>query len=189
MISDVFPRFFPGVGRDGAVGLPPMAVAVLLLVLFPGCQPDATSARGHTEADVAAVNHTLDQIHAQAARADFDAYFDLYSKQAVFLGTDATERWPMADFKAYAQPRFEDRGGWEYHVLERHVDFAPGGDVAWFDERLENVNMGETRGSGVLLREDGAWKVAQYNLTVLVPNELARSIVQQIREHEQDTDN
>lgn len=164
------------------------AAILLIAVLFAGCQSAPNGAADEsapvTEADMDAVNTTLDEIHAQAARADYDAYFDLYSDQAVFLGTDATERWPIDAFKAYARPRFTDGGGWDYRVLERHVDFAPGGDVAWFDERLENVNMGETRGSGVLLRENGAWKVAQYNLTVLVPNELAREVVQRIREHQ-----
>ncbi len=163
-----------------------MHTYLLMAIMFVGCQsaPDTTDATDPTEADIVAVNTALDQVHEQAARADFDAYFALYSDKAVFLGTDATERWPIADFKAYARPRFEDGGGWEYHVLERHVDFAPDGNVAWFDERLENVNMGETRGSGVLLRENGAWKIAQYNLTVLVPNELARDIVQRIREYQ-----
>ncbi len=162
-----------------------IAATVLATGVLTGCQaaPDAAPAAA-SAADLEAVNATLDGIHEQAARADYEAYFDLYSDQAVFLGTDATERWPIDDFKAYARPRFTDGGGWEYHVLERHVDFAPGGDVAWFDERLENANMGETRGSGVLLREDGAWKVAQYNLTVLVPNDLARDVVQRIREHQ-----
>jgi ketosteroid isomerase-like protein len=34
----------------------------------------------------------LDALHARASAADFDGYFELYTDDAVFLGTDATER-------------------------------------------------------------------------------------------------
>ena len=66
-------------------------------------------------------------------------------------------------------------------MLERHVYIASGAKTAWFDERLENEGLGETRGSGVLLKENGEWKVAQYNLTIPIPNELSRDVVRQIR--------
>jgi hypothetical protein len=45
-----------------------------------------------------------------------------------------------------------------------------------------NASLGETRGSGVLLREDGRWRVAQYNLTIPIPNELAGDVALRIRE-------
>lgn len=35
-----------------------------------------------------------------------------------------------------------------------------------------NEKYGECRGSGVLLREGGEWRIAQYNLTVPIPNDL-----------------
>ena len=55
------------------------------------------------------------------------------------------------------------------------------GGVAWFDERLHNAKLGTCRGSGVLVRQeqddgDGAWKVAQYNLMMAVPNEHALEV-------------
>ncbi len=121
-----------------------------------------------------AVNEVLDQIHLQASRADFDAYFALYTDDAVFLGTDASERWPIAEFKEYTRARFATGTGWTYEVRERHVVVRD--DVAWFDERLYNENLGNTRGSGVLLRTESGWKVAQYNLTMLIPNEVAREV-------------
>ena len=42
----------------------------------------------------------------------------------------------------------------------------------------------ETRGSGVLVLREGEWKVAQYNLTIPIPNPLAGDVVRQIRELE-----
>ncbi len=55
------------------------------------------------------------------------------------------------------------------------------GTTAWFDERLFNETYGETRGTGVLVLRDGSWRIAQYNLTIPVPNELASDLVGRIR--------
>jgi len=49
---------------------------------------------------------------------------------------------------------------------------------------LENETLGTTRGSGVLVKEKGEWKISQYNLTIPVPNQLAREFVARIRELE-----
>ncbi len=127
------------------------------------------------------ISRVLDALHTKASEADFEGYFDLYASEAVFLGTDATERWPRDEFMAYTKVRFDTGTGWTYTPIERHVTIAPGGQTAWFDERLDNANIGESRGSGVLVLEDGEWKIAQYNLTVPVPNDLLRGVAEQIR--------
>ncbi len=127
------------------------------------------------------VSEVLDALHGAASEADFDRYFGLYADEAVFLGTDATERWTREEFMAYTKVRFDAGTGWTYTKLERHISIAPNGETAWFDERLENEGLGETRGSGVLVREGGGWKIAHYNLTIPIPNELARDVARQIR--------
>jgi hypothetical protein len=63
----------------------------------------------------------------------------------------------------------------------RHIAFDPSGTVAWFDELLDNAHYGETRGTGVLRRIGGAWKIEQYHLTIPVPNALADTVVKMIR--------
>lgn len=128
-----------------------------------------------------AVEAVLDDFHRAASEADGDAYFGLFAAEGVFLGTDATERWTVDEFRAYAKPFFDQGRGWTYKPLERHVSISDDGGTAWFDERLHNDGLGETRGSGVLVRRGGAWKVAQYNLTIPVPNELAAELVERIR--------
>lgn len=40
----------------------------------------------------------------------------------------------------------------------------------WFDELLES-RIGPCRGSGVLLRSGDTFRIAQYNLTLTIPNE------------------
>jgi hypothetical protein len=125
---------------------------------------------------------TLDALHEAASEADGDRYFALFAEEGVFYGTDATERWTVEEFKAYALPFFDQGRGWTYTPTERHVYISDDGSTAWFDERLENAGLGETRGTGVLVRRDGAWKLAQYNLTIPVPNSLAGELVARIRE-------
>jgi ketosteroid isomerase-like protein len=130
-----------------------------------------------------AVSAVLDDLHRLADEGDFEAYFDLYLPDAIFMGTDATERWTIEDFQGYARPAFADGNGWTYTPTERHVYLAPGGRTAWFDERLENETFGETRGTGVLVHgDDGRWRIAQYNLSIPIPNDLAREVVARIRE-------
>ena len=52
------------------------------------------------------VNKVLDSLHQFASDANFDSYFSLYSDNAIFIGTDASEVWTMSAFKAYAQLTF-----------------------------------------------------------------------------------
>jgi len=129
-----------------------------------------------------AVGVVLDQLHQSASQAQFDRYFGLYAPDAVFLGTDASERWTIPEFKAYAKPYFDKGQGWTYTVVERHVSLAADGSYAFFDELLDNANLGRCRGTGVLRKIKGQWRVEQYHLTIPVPNELAETVVKLIRE-------
>jgi hypothetical protein len=130
------------------------------------------------------VAETLDHFHQAASKADAATYFDLFAPEGVFIGTDATERWTVEEFKKYAMPHFSKGKGWTYVPKSRHIDLAPGGDVAWFDEILESKSYGTCRGSGVLRRINNQWKISQYHLTIPVPNELAESVVKMIRARE-----
>lgn len=163
-------------------------VLVAVLFLVPAaCAPADDTTDGalnvaDTRAAAAAAEVSLDRFHHAASEADGETYFGLFAEDGVFLGTDATERWTVEEFRAYAMPYFSQGRGWTYTPVERHVTISDDASVAWFDERLENEGLGETRGSGVLVRRGGTWKVAQYNLTIPVPNELASEVVRLIRE-------
>lgn len=54
------------------------------------------------------------------------------------------------------------------------------GATAWFDELLSNDAYGTCRGSGVLLLTGSGWRIAQYNLSIPIPNDLAAEIVAMI---------
>jgi ketosteroid isomerase-like protein len=132
-------------------------------------------------ADEAAVARALDAFHDAASRADQDAYFELMTDNVVFLGTDATERWQGQEFREFVNQYFPNGQGWTYTPTERRIDLAPDGSWALFDELLINEKLGQCRGSGVLVRQEGQWRIAQYNLSVPVPNDIVLDVAEQIR--------
>ena len=133
-----------------------------------------------------AIAGVLEDFHDAAAKADEERYFQHFTPDAVFLGTDATERWTYAQFRAWAKPQFANGKGWTYFARDRHIFISPNGDCAWFDEMLDNKKLGECRGSGVLVRIDGVWRIAQYHLVLPVPNDLADELVRRGRELAED---
>ncbi|MBK8726028.1 MAG: nuclear transport factor 2 family protein [Holophagaceae bacterium] len=122
----------------------------------------------------------LDDWHLAAAQADEARYFGHFAEQAVFLGTDATERWTKAEFRAWSAPFFKRGRAWSFRAVSRHLAFSADGRTAWFDEVLDTPNLGPARGTGVLVKEGKAWKIAQYNLTVPIPNPLMDKVKQLI---------
>jgi hypothetical protein len=153
-----------------------IVVAVMLAPLLRSAGVDGAG-RG-----ARAVEETLDQFHDAASKADGTAYFALFAPEGVFIGTDATERWTVEQFKSYAAPHFAKGKGWTYVPRTRHVELAPQGDVAWFDEILDNKSYGVCRGSGVLRKIGSDWRISQYHLTLPIPNELAGKVVKLIRD-------
>ena len=165
---------------EGSPGVRPLAAAALGLVAMGACRVPAREGDGALGAR-AEVEQTLDALHRRAAEADEVGYFELFEPRAVFLGTDPAERWSLEEFRAYAHPHFAAGRGWTFTPLERHVELAPTLDLAWFDERLSSAAYGTCRGTGVLRRVGGRWRVAQYSLSLPVPNELTGDLVERIR--------
>src|SRR5579862_4917078 len=93
----------------------------------------------------------LDDWHHAASAADEARYFAHFATNGVFLGTDATERWDVAAFRAYAHPHFAAGKAWSFHATARHVAFAEGGATVCFDEAAATEKLGPARGSGVLV--------------------------------------
>lgn len=136
---------------------------------------------------------TLDALHTAASKSDFDAYFSLFTPDAVFIGTDAGERWTLDEFKAYARPHFQKgpgKGGWTYvpRADTRHVTIDPSTTIAFFDELLDNENYGTTRGTGVLRKvgegEAARWMVVQYSLSIPIPNPIAKRVAAMVKTEE-----
>ncbi len=146
-------------------------LALLFLLLMPLMKADDQRSM---------VDALLDGLHQDAHEANFETYFARYSSDAVFLGTDKTERWTIKEFKDYAKPAFADGHGWTYSVVERNWEGE--GSTRWFDEILFNEKLGHCRGTGVVEKKNGEWKIAHYALTMLVPNAIAREVGAQTKE-------
>jgi ketosteroid isomerase-like protein len=129
----------------------------------------------------AAIDEVLSSFHAAASEANGDLYFSLFAEGAVFMGTDATERWSVDQFKAFAEPYFSEGRGWTYTKTERHIFVSAEGTTAWFDEVLWNEAYGTCRGTGVLMRTEDGWRISQYNLTIPIPNDLTREFANRIK--------
>ena len=148
------------------------AIPVFLLLYAAG------SAFGQDRVQLVAA--VLDDWHQAASVASEARYFGHFAANGVFMGTDATERWTVTEFRAWAKPHFQKKSAWSFKARDRHVDFSADGKTAWFDEMLDTPNLGVCRGSGVLVLQGKEWKIAQYNLSIAIPNALAGGIVKEI---------
>ena len=102
-----------------------------------------------SSSDQQAAAQVLDLLNQYSSDADWDKYFALYRQDGIFIGTDASERWGMAEFEHYSRPT----KGWRYDLTERHL--IQHGDVILFDELLNSPAYGVSRGTGTLIKTDG----------------------------------
>lgn len=122
------------------------------------------------------VNLFLDQWHKDAAEANFEGYFGAMAEESIFVGTDATENWNKKAFQDYSKPYFDRGRAWSFTAVERNVYLQKGGKTVWFDELL-STQMGLCRGSGVLEKIKGEWKIRHYVLSLDVPNENVSELI------------
>lgn len=150
-----------------------------LLFLFSLISTTGISAAHPSETEP--VSQVLNKLHASAAAADGTTYFSLFSENAIFFGTDIKERWTVSQFKEYAMPIFKSGKGWTYKSEQRNIFLSADKKTAWFDEILNHAEYGKCRGTGVLIQEGGTWRIAQYHLTLPIPNEIIKNVVGLIR--------
>lgn len=134
------------------------------------------SAQTKFEKEKTEIGKMLDEFNVAAAKADYNNYFNFYADESTFIGTDATEIWDKKAFMAWAKPYFDKKKTWNFTSLKRNIYFSKDGKLAWFDELLD-TQMKICRGSGVVEKINGQWKVKQYVLSVTVPNEIVDKVV------------
>lgn len=121
------------------------------------------------------VSKVLDDLNLFAAQADYKNYFDLFAEESVYIGTEAGEVWNKEEFMAWSKPYFDRGKAWNFTSLKRNIYFSKDGTYAWFDELLD-TQMKICRGSGVLEKIGGKWKIRQYVLSVTVPNDVVDEV-------------
>ena len=129
-----------------------------------------------TAQDKKDINTMLDKWHKAAADVQFDNYFSYLTDDAIYIGTDATENWNKKQFQAFAKPYFDKGKAWNFKTLERNTYFNPDNKTAWFDELLD-TQMKICRGSGVLIKVDGQWKIKHYVLSMTIPNDDSNAVI------------
>ena len=151
-------------------------IGILLLIFNFSATVSAQKKGFYENVQKKNVTKVLDDLNAFAAAADYTNYFDLYAEESTFIGTDATEVWNKKEFMVWAKPFFDKGKAWNFTSLKRNITFSKDGNYAWFDEVLD-TQMKICRGSGVLEKIGGKWKIRQYVLSTTVPNEVIDEVV------------
>ena len=123
------------------------------------------------------LNPIVDEWHVNATNTNFDAYFGVMTANFVFLGTAPGERWTKTEFAAFSKPYFDKGSAWDFKPSNRNWVFSKDKKIAWFDEDLSTWMEG-CRGSGIMVKVRGKWKLAYYNLTVLIENEKMKEFIE-----------
>lgn len=154
-------------------------IVILCASILMACSVDKPEQKASSNPDE--IHTMLDGWHEAASQANFEKYFNYFENDSsIFIGTDATERWTIAEFRPWSKPFFDSGKAWSFIAESRVVYFSENGLTAWFDETLATPNLGPCRGSGVLNITDNGWKISHYNLSVPIPNEIVNGVVKQI---------
>lgn len=141
----------------------------IMSVYSGALKPSFSKATNHNDLNVY-LDQQMNKWHLDVANYDLESYFLFMSEDFIFLGTDPSERWDKETFRNFCKPYFEKKSTWEFTAIDRNWYLNENKDIAWFEESL-NTWMDVCRGSGVLKKINGEWKIAHYNLTVLIENE------------------
>ncbi len=168
--------------------LPILLFTVLCCILL-ACNENSTKQTAPSATAIAdskkQIAAMLDSFNVAAADADYTRYFNYYTDNATFNGTDATENWDKAAFMIWAKPYFDKKTTWHFTAINRNIYFGNYTDIAWFDELL-NTQMKICRGSGVVVKQGNEWKVQQYVLSTTIPNSQLETVIK-IKTSEEDS--
>ncbi len=153
---------------------------ILFLTLFACNTNKAVFSENYKIEQETLINQLLNDWHKAAADADLKNYFNKFTEDAIYLGTDANERWTKAEFYKFCKPYFDKGKAWNFKPSKRTVYFSEDYKTAWFDEILDTW-MGDCRGSGVLVFQNSEWKIKHYNLAVAVPNDVIKDYIKLLK--------
>ncbi len=129
------------------------------------------------------LGQVIDRWHRAAAEADEHVFFGLMAEDAVYIGTEAGERWVKPVFKEWSAPYFDRESAWAFTSTRRQIYLSADGTVAWWEELLDTW-MGVCAGSGVLEKGAEGWKIKHYHLSVTVPNDLIQDFMDLVSKYQ-----
>lgn len=143
-----------------------------------------TRRRKDCQEDPRRLLHTLmNQWHEAAAKADEDTFFGSMTEDAIYLGTEAGERWLRDELKQWSEKFFARDSAWDFTPSNRMIYFSPDRSIAWLEEDLATW-MGPCRGSAVLALTQEGWKIKHYDLAIMVPNDKVEAFLKLMGEGE-----
>ncbi len=146
-------------------------IIFISLLMLVACKQSTNSNN-----DKQQISTMLDSFNEAAAKANYDTYFDFFTADATFIGTDATENWTKKEFMIWSKPFFDKKKTWNFKSIQRHVYLKKDTDIAWFDELLL-TQMKICRGSGIVVKQGDKWKIQQYVLSTTIPNKELDKII------------
>ncbi len=142
----------------------------------PAANPAAPAV--DTALELPAVNRAIEDFHVAFARGDSERARANLAEGAVVLVPDGTRRWTRDELSAGGENAWD---AWPRRGGGRRVTIDPSGAVAWFDEVVEHAAWGPCRGSGVLVKIDGVWKISQYQYAYSIPRGASGEALKAIR--------
>lgn len=146
------------------------------IIINIGCNRLVINNESTIAMDSVRIDSLLTNYHRMAAMANYNAYFNCYTDDAVFIGTDPTENWKIKSFKVWAKPYFDSNRTWNFYAISRNIYIDSSQKWANFDELLQ-TQMKICRGSGVVVKDGNVWKIKQYVISMTIPNENTAQVV------------
>ena len=140
-------------------------------------------AKASPQAEAEAV---LDSLHRYASEAALEPYLSLFTEDGVFSVRTAASAGPWPSSPPTSRLALRPvRGGPTTPRSATWISARTGpwlGLTRWWWARA----WGRAGERGVLRKTADGWRIAQYSLTLLVPNDLAQSVVDRIQAYEQE---
>jgi len=112
----------------------------------------------------------MDTWHLAAAEANAEEFFGMMDENAIYIGTDKTERWLRDELREWAAKAFESESAWTFKATERNWQLHLDQQFAVCDELLTTW-MGPCRSTAVLSWGNEGWKIIHYQLAVTIDND------------------
>ena len=156
----------------------------LLILITSSC---TSLNKPETNVSVKELDAIIDKWHLAASNANYDGYFGRMADDAIYIGTDASERWTKKEFSTFAKPYFDKGKAWDFKAIKRNWR-TEALNIIWFDETLETW-MGTCRSTGILMKYNNEWLIQHYQLSVTVPNEKIKPFINLIKDETIDSNN
>jgi hypothetical protein len=115
----------------------------------------------------APIHDCLDRWHSAAARTDQKTYWSLWHPDGVFLPPGSVERWTVPELRERAAAALARPPGFALVPASRWIRVADDGESAWVEESIGCFEHGAGRGIGLLIQDDGGWRILRYAVTGL----------------------